>query len=330
MLAGVGVVCPASIKFIRICSGAVAVALLAIVPSIGLAQVRFYGVGDLPGGITQSVVRDTTRVGSVLYAVGASAANVGSTGNDTAFLWTSTGGMTALPPLAPGVVGTSSVFANAITPDGAYIASRARFNPAVPPQEHAVRVTSTGMVNLDLGALPGFPQFSATQSISNDGSVLYGIALHTATGHFQAVRYTVAGPTVTPIPFLNPGDDVSVPAVRGISSDGSVMVGTSANSATGGNNPYGPSNAAFRYVEGSGVSAIPFLTGGTWNIAVDLSPDGNLAMVVGDSAAAPNGEVSIYDATTNASTAWGTPAAGWVPNAIGGMTFDGSVAAIVF
>ena len=103
-------------------------ALLVLAPAVVQAQVTLYGVGDLPGGVTQSEVRDTTRVGTVLYAVGGSAANAGSTGNDTAFLWTSTGGMTALPQLVPGLVDVSPVIASAITPDAAYIASRARFS----------------------------------------------------------------------------------------------------------------------------------------------------------------------------------------------------------
>ena len=83
--------------------------LLFFAPAIANAQVTLYGVGELPGGITQSQVRDTTRFGTVLYAVGGSAANAGSTGNDTAFLWTSTGGMTALPQIVPGLVSTSVV-----------------------------------------------------------------------------------------------------------------------------------------------------------------------------------------------------------------------------
>ena len=77
-------------------------ALLVLLPAIAAAQgaqYTFFGVGDLAGGIVQSEVRDTTRVGSVVYAVGGSAATAGSLGNDTAFLWTSTGGMTPLPPL---------------------------------------------------------------------------------------------------------------------------------------------------------------------------------------------------------------------------------------
>lgn len=306
-------------------------ALLLFAPAFVSAQVTFYGVGDLPGGITQSEVRDTARVGTVLYAVGGSSANAGSLGNDTAFLWTSTGGMIALPQLVPGTFNaTTAVIASAITPDSAYIASRARFNTATPGQRHAVRVTTSGLTSLDLGYLPGFPEVSAANAISSDGSVLYGFARYVggASPQTQAVRYTVAGPTITPIPFLNVGDNNSSPVGRGTSSDGSVMVGTSTNLVASGGKFNGPGNAAFRYVEGIGISAIPYLPGGTWNIAVALSPNGNLAMVVGNSTSAPNGEVYLYNASAASVTALGTPAAGWVTTNIAGMTADGSVVVI--
>jgi hypothetical protein len=314
--------------------GTLCLAALLFAPAIVSAQVTFFGMGDLPGGITQSEVRDTTRVGTVLYAVGGSAANAGgSTGNDTAFLWTSTGGMTALPQLVSGTFNASNpVIASAITPDAAYIASRARFNTATPGQRHAVRVTTATAQQppLDLGYLPGFPEFSAANAISNDGAVLYGFARYVggASPQTQAVRYTVAGPTITAIPLLNVGDNTSSPVGRGTSSDGSVMVGTSTNTVASGGKFIGPGNAAFRYVDGSGISAIPYLPGGTWNIALALSPDGNLAMVAGDSTAAPNGEVYLYNATTDAKTALGTPAAGWGTTNIAGMTADGSVVVI--
>ena len=324
-LAGVGIVCPASFKIIQVCAAALAVALLWAVPSIGLAQVNFYGVGDLSGGITQSEVYDTTRVGTVLYAVGLSAANAGSTGDDTAFLWTSTGGMTPLPPLLPGVVGTNALVGGAITPDGAYIAGSARFNAAQPSLQRAVRVTAAGLVDLALGTLPGFPQFSAATAISSDGSVLYGVGLHDLTPHVQAARFTAAGPTATAIPLLNPGDNTSIPCAS-TSSDGSITVGTSANAAITGGKFHGPGNAAFRFVEGSGVSAIPLLSGGTWNAGVAVSLNGNLALVSGDSPNAPYGEAYLDNFATSTITALGTPAAGWRFNG-GGMNSDGSVVA---
>jgi len=154
--------------------GGYCLALLSLLPAVaGAQQYTLFGVGDLAGGIVQSQVRDTTRVGSLLYAVGGSAATAGSPGNDTAFLWTSTGGLTALPQLVPGLTDTNGVLASAITPNATFIASRARFNASNTAQRHAVRVTTSGLTNFDLGTLPGFPQQSVATSISNDGSVLY-------------------------------------------------------------------------------------------------------------------------------------------------------------
>src|SRR6186997_3244164 len=99
--------------------GRCALALLSLLSTIAAAQSQYglFGVGDLPGGIVQSDVRDTTRVGSVLYAVGGSAATAGSTGNDTAFLWTSSGGLTPLPPLVAGLTDVNGVIGSAITPN---------------------------------------------------------------------------------------------------------------------------------------------------------------------------------------------------------------------
>jgi hypothetical protein len=318
-------------KIIRTKATIIAGALL-MAPALCPAQVTFYSVGDLPGGIIQSDVRDTTRVGTVLYAVGGTSATPvpGTVGNDTAFLWTSTGGMVEIPPLVPGLTEANPIIGSAITPDAAYIASRARFNPGAPGQRHAVRVKTSDLTEIDLGTLAGFPQQSVATAISTDGSILYGFARYTGTGQNQAVRYTVAGPTVTAIPFLNAGDDTSSPAPRASSADGSVMVGTSTNSLIDGGKFYGLGNGAFRYVQGTGVAAIPYRPGGTWNMAVALSPNGNLAMVVGDSTAAPNGEIYLYDATSLTQTSLGTPTAGWETGNLAGMTPDGSLAVIAF
>ncbi|HQR12095.1 MAG TPA: hypothetical protein PLW68_12285, partial [Casimicrobiaceae bacterium] len=313
-------------SFLPVCFAGV----LSLAPLIADAQVKFFGVGDLPGGIVQSEVRDTARIGNVLYAVGGSSA-VGGV-NDTPFLWTSTGGITPLPPLAAGVTdSTDEVVASAITPDAAYIAASARFNPSATNLFHAVRATTSGLALLDLGTLPGFPQLSAADAISSDGTVLYGFALH-APGlppKVQAVRYTTAGPTITAIPFLNGTDTFSFTTPRGTSADGSVMVGAG-NSIPGIVPGHYSGFSAFRFVQGTGVSAIPPLAGGTWNAPLALSPDGNLVLVAGDSPSSPNGETYLYNATTAAITPLGTPAKGWVINGLGGMIPDGSVVVAAF
>ena len=54
-------------------------------PPVPLAS--FYGIGDLPGGLTTSIVRDATKVGGTIYAVGSSAA-AANPNLDTAAIWT--------------------------------------------------------------------------------------------------------------------------------------------------------------------------------------------------------------------------------------------------
>jgi hypothetical protein len=84
---------------------------------------------------------------------------------------------------------------------------------------------------------------------------------------------------------------------------------------------------AFRYVHGTGVSAIPEL--GTWSKAHAVSPDGNLTLVAGDSAFLPTGEMYLYNATTLVTTPLGSPNTPWRPtNPTPGMTPDGSVVAV--
>src|SRR5262245_58023428 len=96
-----------------------------------------YGIGDLTGGAISSAVRDATRAAGVIYAVGASTAVHVPVATppatpipalDTPVLWSSTGGLQALPNLAGGFVSTQTVplSAYAITPSGDYIASQAR------------------------------------------------------------------------------------------------------------------------------------------------------------------------------------------------------------
>ena len=100
---------------------------------------------------------------------------------------------------------------------------------------------------------------------------------------------------------------------------------------------------AYRYVHGSGVTAIPFLPGGSLNNAVAVSPDGDLVLVTGNASGNPNEEVYLYRASTTAIQRLGSPNTPWQPggrlctNDIcgqlgtpGGMTSDGSVVAMNF
>lgn len=314
--------------------------IAAIPPIQPGAQATLYGVGDIDGGNNFSEVRDATKSGGVIYAVGDSSAYGLAPGADTATFWTSTNGLVPLRDIVTNFSGSSfsSTSAIAITPGGDYIASRARATTGG-VNRHAVRVTTSNLANLDLGTLPGFNN-SQTSTVSNDGSVLYGIANYTSSSSVpvktRAVRFTSAGPTITVIPFLNVGDDNSAPADRGASADGSVMVGRSTNGtvdaspASFGGNGIGLGNQAFRYVHGAGVSGIPFIGGGSWSGAVAVTPDGNLTLVRGNSTSAPLGEFYLHNATTGTLTSYSTPNGSRRPGGIVGISADGSIVATSF
>ncbi len=277
----------------------------------------FYGVGDLPGGIVFSEVRDAVIHNGIIYAVGGVTTRPGSPLQDTAFLWTSTGGMVVLPDVVANPTATNAVMASAISPDGTVIASRAR-NGATGTDRVAVRVTNSGTTNQVLGFIPGDTTYTAATSVSADGSILYGFGRYPG-GAMEAFRWS---PTdgLQALGFLNPGDGYSIPAARGISADGSVMVGFSSGDA---------GDHAFRYVHGSGMSALPLLDGGTRNEALAVSPDGNLVMGTGDSAAWPGGEVVLWDVAHSTMTPLGAPSEGLFPDAVfGGVTADGAVAVV--
>jgi hypothetical protein len=295
----------------------------------------FHTIGDLPGGPTFSTVRDATKVGGVIYAVGGSVkGNLSCSPQtncqpDTAILWTfdgSNSALTALPNLVVNTGGLSPIVASAITPDAVYIASQAR-DQATGQTRVAVRVTTNGLTNLALPFPPGSVQPSAAGAISGDGSILYGgVMVTTAQGNVnRAARFDINTATSSLIALLNAGDTTNGIASRGTSLDGSVVVGFSAG---------GPGTAhAYRYVHGIGVSAIPRLAGGTFNRAVALSPDGNLTLVSGNSTALPNGGTYVYDTTLPAApvvTKLGSPNSAWTPLSTGGTTADGSAVVVTY
>ena len=315
--------------------------LAGLAPATASAQVTLHGVGNLPGGPNISVIRDATKQGGVIYAVGASAANnqvlcigpnnpvgcVFEFNADTAVLWTwngTSGTLTPLPNLVANNTASSGLFsASAITPDAAFIASQARSASGV--GFLAVRVATNGLVNLNLNA-PPFPSLAphtAAVAISSDGSVLYGNQNTDGTTH--AVRFDVNGMTSSIIP-LPAGMTNNQPAIRGTSSNGTTMVGTAFNT------PYtGTTNGrAFRYTHGSGVNGIPMLPGGTWNKVLAVSADGDLTLVAGDSPNVPRGEMYLRRLSTLTTTPLGSPNQAMNPASQGSMTVDGSVVMVTF
>lgn len=134
---------------------------------------------------------------------------------DNAFRWTSATGLIPLP-------GFSYTSAEAVSADGSVIAGSVSTTPSI---AHAGRWTAaTGWV--DLGLLPGgssaaFPVASAT-AMSANGAVLGGFSATTAPSE-EAFRWTQSSGMVR-LDNL-PVNNFSRVIVRGISADGSVLVG---------------------------------------------------------------------------------------------------------
>lgn len=328
-------------------------ALVGLVPIAGRAQAPaqpvFHAIGDLPGGPTISAVRDVTRVGSMIYAVGASAQNnqvlctgpnvpagcVNGFGQDTPVLWsydqtTNTGSLMALPAIVNNTVNGNGVPANAITPSGDYIAGTAR-TANNNGQTAAVRVKRAllpfSSANLDLRAAPyNATVSSSATAISNDGSVLWG---NNGAGRAQRYDTVNAAGNVT-VPLLRGTDNRNQILIHDSSANGNVGAGVSFNSAN-------PSlSQAFRYnwnpaTNTGSLFGVPFSpNGGTWNRATDLSASGQFTLLTGDSAAAPLGELMIHDAANNSLTELGSPMNAWRTSSFAGMTDDASVVAASF
>jgi probable HAF family extracellular repeat protein len=285
-----------------------------------------YGIGDLPGSAFYSEVRDATKVGGVIMAVGNSSEIPDSGVQDTGVLWTSTKGLVALPAVETSDVNFDFASGRAITRDGTVIAGSAH-NTTADFGHIAVLVTNNGTTNTVLGDLRGANTGSVANAVSDDGSVAYGFSRSATPGKNEAFRWTAASGIVG-LGFLNPDDALSIPASRGVSSDGSVVVGTS--SISGPVTWFALGNRAFRYVEGSGMTALPLLAGGTGNDALGVTPDGNVTLGSGDSPAFPNGELIRWNAIAGTTEALGSPDSTLSPNAVGSVTGDGQVVVLKF
>lgn len=317
----------------------------------------FHGIGDLagPGGVG-SAVRDATRVDGVLYAVGSSTVNATATlpqvpQLDTPVLWTRSGSGTTLEGLPNLAEFTSTqtdyITAYGITRDGAYIASQAR--PANAVGTRWVRVTRSLLpavaANNDVNANTGGPVGFAALAISDgdatspSGAVLYGQHQSFPGGVDTrvAVRYEDGvGFSFVPLPA---GKTWSVPVPRGTSRNGRMMVGAASVGPITGpalpNGTFGTNTVAFRYEHTANTltgttSVIPLLDGGTWNLPVALSGNGEQTVVVGNSPEYPNGEVYLTNSANQITARLGSPNPAWGPRVLGGMTDDGAVVAVTF
>ena len=329
--------------------------VLAAVLAACMTVATGHAQGPAPQGVfhtgaTAGIIRDATKVGPTIYAVG-TWANSGAGGRIDGALWTFAGATpptrTALPDLGAG--GGNLAAGEAITPDAQFIASQVRNAPAPPPVAAAriARDLGTSVLSaLNLTPTTTFPTPAYTgggrfaRSISDDGTVVYGqvnrwLGLTNPDGsrlyHARAMRFDVSGATVTgseifPQPATNAAGYQTFQSIqsRGASADGSVAIGSTFSSADV------VDQQGFRYVHGVGSTPISLLGGGTFSAPLALSDDGSTVLLKGDSTAFPLEEIFLarYNgAGAEQITPLGSPNEPWASN-IGGLNADGSVFAV--
>jgi hypothetical protein len=308
----------------------------AFLPTVFLrAQATMYGIGDLPGGNVFSLVNDATKTGGVIYAVGASTA-LGTNNADRAVLWTSTGGLTAIPDHVTHTGSQGGAFGTAITPDAAYIAARLH-NNATTGDARAGHVTTSGLAVVNLGSLGGGTLNSVANGISDNGAILWGSGPYPGgTGNNQQlIRYTNSAGSAAGMPFANLVDDgVSTPILAtnqfltgqaGVSADGNKVVG--AANATGNFRTAGTKAFLYNYGTNDMSADVPYLAGGTWQAGLAINPAGTLGLIGANSTAFPNGELFLHSDATD--TLLGSPNSALTLFG-GGFSSDGSVVAGAF
>ena len=273
--------------------------LMCLAVPVAHAQ-SFSGLGFLPGG-TQSTASRVSRDGSVV---------VGTANGNRAYRWTSAGGMVNLGTL-PG--GTDS-FASDVSDDGSVVVGTGYSAGA-----RAFRWTSAGgMVNLGLpldGGGDGAPQNSYGDAVSGDGAVVAGfsdpindafrwtsaggmlsigtfgagysiaydcssdgsVVVGDATGAFDdhAFRWTVAG-GLEDLGTMTGGNGSHG---RGVSADGSTVVGWGSTGITG--------VRAFHWTSAGGMVSLGTLPGKT-SLAYGVSGNGQVVVGVLMSLSASN------------------------------------------
>ncbi|HVT73661.1 MAG TPA: hypothetical protein VHD61_11020 [Lacunisphaera sp.] len=310
----------------------------------GQAQVGIYGIGELAGaGENYSEVRAAilTSDGSIVAVGGANGQSWDTTANggggtslDTAVLWSKGSGAGVLQAL-PAVVDPTIANVGRVVTAGDVtesstgtisIAARSYYGDShANAKEQVLYTYSIAGGTATYGATTALtPNVNATgqnaaNAISRDGLVVYGFA-QTAAGNVST-RWT-SGTGLVSLGLS--GTDVSnIPSGRGVSSDGSLMVGTTTLSDT-------TTTRAFIYNSGTSTyTSLGVLAGGTNSQALAISADGSKVFGTSESAAHPNGEAFFWT-SGGGFTALGTPNDAWVPNILGGMTADGSAAIVDF
>lgn len=221
--------------------------LAAMHPASG--ALRFFPLGDLPGGNYQSTAAGVSADGKVV--VGSSESSVGN----EAFRWSMATGMKTLSGLPQNSYAAS---ATAISDNGNVIAGIL----AAASGSEAFRWTATGV--LIVPKLPGGTTAPYVTGMSANGTVLVGQA--SSSNGAQPFRWTAAAGTQG-LGDLKTGSS-SEGTAWSVSADGSVIVGYVRSDAAG------DGWEAFTWTSPSGLKGLGDLSGGAFqSAAFGISPD---------------------------------------------------------
>jgi len=236
----------------------VVVAAFACMGSVARAGPMFQGLGDVSGGIFDSVAQGLSGDGTMVVGVGNSASG------EEAFYWTAGGGLTGLGDLPGGTFGSRAF---ATTADGSVIVGVG--DRVGGSTSQAFRWTASGGM-VGLGDLDGGIIGSGAMDITPDGSVIAGYG-STAEGR-EAVSWNALGE----ITGLGQMDGSTDSRARGVSADGLTIVGDSIGIESG-------NFEAWRWGEAEGFTNLGALPGGEGRSqrAFDVSADGSVVVGYG-------------------------------------------------
>jgi probable HAF family extracellular repeat protein len=199
--------------------------------STALAGPSFQGLGDLPGGDSESYASAISLDGTTVVGQGLSANGY------EAFRWTAAGGIQGLGDLSGGTFYSA---AYAVSANGAVVVGEGQSTDG----QEAFRWTASSGAMTGLGDLPGDIFASYATAVNANGSVVAGGAWP-ANGATQAFRWTSAGGMTG----LTPASGTFMEGTAyGMSSDGAVIVGDQGNPDSG---------SAFRWTAASGMVTLP-------------------------------------------------------------------------
>jgi probable HAF family extracellular repeat protein len=268
----------------------------------------FIPLGDLVGGDFRSSATGVSDDGTVVVGNGTPASGGG------AFRWTAATGLVALSGV-PWGASPEQVSAEAVSADGATVVGW--FQVETGGRIEAFHWnTATGAVGL--GDLVGDQFQSESFGVSADGSVVVGTAVADGaepgqgTRHLEAFRWTAATGMVG-LGDIQGGDFRS--DARGVSADGSVVVGWSSHASI--------DQEAFRWTSGTGMVGLGDIQGGDFRSdARGVSADGSV--VVGSGSNATGSEAVLWT-SAGGMIGLGDLAGGGFNSGASAVSADGSV-----